>query len=285
MTDLKGRWVTFHHETQGRWAGVLTDTRANADGSISLTATSLHWLLSAKRTPRTGTTGNAPAGAVAQRVLRDVATETAIWLDTIVAEEDGGWLAYDTRGADLLDVLDRLAEDSGQEYDVTLADDGTIGFEWRSRLGVDKTGSVLLREGAEIGDVEATESIATIVNDVLAVADVGEWETAPGTVVEDPDSVTAYGRRQASERYLAADADSLEAIATAHVATLAQPVRSCRAALSARHPIGADIRQGDIVRVWLTGAAAADTFRIENRALDLDAGTVLLAGELGVDVA
>lgn len=282
--DPKGAWVVCETGLAGRWAGVITDRRPNPDGTISLAATSLHTLLAAKRTARNYTTGHAPAGAIAQRLLRDAATETTIWIDTIAADEDGALYAFDSRGDDLLRSLDQLANESGQEYDVTLGDDRKITLEWRVRLGSDKTGSVLLREGAELADVEVSESTANIVNDMLGVSDADEWPDAASAVAEDVDSITTYGRRQATKTYLGADPYSLEAFAAADVAVLALPVRAFRGTLAASHPVVAQIRHGDVIRVWLNGAGCADTLRVTNRALDAEMGQLVLAGELGVTV-
>lgn len=285
ISDLKGKWVRYEHAYAGRWAGVLTDTRPNTDGTTSLAASSLHWHLSAKRTSRTYQTGHSAAGVIAQRVLRDVATETTVWIGDIQADEDGALFAADTRGDDLIDVYDRLADQANQEYDLTVDDAGLITIEWRKRIGSDKTARVLLREGAEIGDVEVTESLATVVNDMLGVSDASDWPDAASAVAEDADSIASYGRRQATTTYQGADAQSLEAYAAADVAILAQPVRAFRAVMLARHPLVAEIRHGDIVRVWLKGANYAGTLRVTNRALDVDSGQLTIAGELGVDVA
>lgn len=285
FADPKGKWVVCETGLAGRWAGIFTDRRANTDGTMSLSARSLHELLAAKRTARNYTTGHAPAGEIAQRLLRDAATETTIWIDTIEADEDGSLYAFDSRGDDLLSALDSLASESGQEYDVTLGDDWKVTFAWRKRIGQDKSGQVLLREGAELADVEVSESLSTIVNDMLGVSDASEWPDAASAVAEDPDSIATYGRRQATKRYLGADPQSLEALASSDVAVLAQPVQAFRGTLAADHPVVADIRHGDIVRVWLGTAGYQGTLRVTNRALDVDAGQLVLAGELGVDVA
>lgn len=282
ITDAKGAWCIYEHPSQGRWSGVITDQRANTDASLSLTATSLHWLLSAKRTARKEHTGHLPAGALAQIAIRDTAVDTTLWLDTIEADEDGALFSQDWRGDDLVDVLDRLASTTGQEWDVTVADDGAITFLWRVRLGRDRTGTVLLREGIELADVEVTESIATIVNDMLGASDSDEWPDAASAVAEDPDSISAYGRRQDTQTYLGADPESLEAYAAADVAVLAQPVRAFRGTIPASHPVANEVRHGDIVGVWLRAANYAGTLRVTNRAVDIDAGTIALAGELGV---
>lgn len=284
LRDPKGWWLRYDHPTQGRWAGVIEDVQSRADGSVAIGAISLHKLLAGKRTARNYTTGHAPAGVIAQRALRDAATETTVWIDSVAADEDGALLSQDWRGADLVDVLDGLANSSGQEWDVTLEDDWSISWEWRVRLGLDRTGTVLLREGCELADVEVTESIATIVNDRLAVSDADEWPDAASAVAEDPDSIAAYGRQQDTAAYLGADAASLEAYALTDLATLAQPVRAMTATMAATHPLANEVRHGDIVRVWLKTGDFSGTCRITTRAVDVDLGTIALAGELDVDV-
>lgn len=278
--DLKGLWLVYDHATAGRWAGVVVDNQANGDGTMSLNATSMHWLLAKKRVSRRFKTGNAPPGALALRIVRDVANERVVWITDIQADEDGELVSYEFRGDDAGQAIATISYDSHQSYTVTVTDDGLLAFEWRVDLGSDKTGSVLLRENCELANVVVTESIDSVVNDIRAVSDERDWLTSVSSTQADPNSIDLYGRRQETRAYIGADSSSLAARARTDLLRDALPVRTVTADMAASHPMAAEVREGDYVLIWCEGANCVCKWRITNRALDNGWGTIHLAGDM-----
>jgi hypothetical protein len=279
IDDYLGRWVRWDHPLMGPWGGEIEDQPVNLGGGlIELSCTGFAAILKRYRTKKHYRAVSSPAGSLVLRAFADLAIKTPF--DTIGADTDGDPIAHTWRGDLLSSVVDRLAKASAHQYDATLADDWTIDFEFRRRTGSDKTGSVCLIEGYHIADGAITPSVSQLTNDILAVSGIRNWDKAPSTVAQAPNSIVTYGRRQAVQRYSGfTTARALESRAKVDLAALDDPVIPVTIRLSDREPQLSEIRQGDTIRVVSSSANAEYIVDITGRAVDADSGVVSLVGD------
>lgn len=278
--ELKGRWVRWDHHTMGTWVGVCLDDPADLDaGTIELSCESMHRQLKKRRTGFDEAPEPAPVGTLALRAIASANVDRDIWIDRFRADEDGPWITRSWRGDDLFDVIDALAQESGYEYDVFLADDGLLEFDFRRQIGGDYRQTILVAEGYDIAGGQVQPSIADLVNDRLAVSSDEQWADSSRTIVEHPVSRDTYGRMQDTEQYdYATHPSALRTRAEQDLATLALPAISITIRIPDRRPVLKRIRHGDTIRLWIASKNRQYDFRVTSRAINVDDGMVTLAG-------
>lgn len=282
VTDYLGKWVRWDHPTMGTWGGIVQDVVYDFQrGTVELSCDSFHDLFAKRRTPATYRQDSAPAGSIVLRAITDTNAEDAIGIDSAAADGDGPLFQIQWRGQELGSVIQSVASMAGMEYDVTVDDDTwSVDFEFRHRVGRDQTGSVLLVEGYQIVDGQATRSRANLVNDRLAASPESDWAKAKKTVVVNAASVDAYGRRQDTERYAGlTSVPALQSRARTDLLRLGQPAipLSIRVPDTERQLL--DVRNGDTIRLWSASANATYSFRVMNRAVVAAQGIVTLTGD------
>lgn len=281
-TTLLGAWVAWRSPQLGAWGGIVRRLPSDVgEGLVELSADSFHVLLKGVVTRRDYTTATGSAGELAINAIADAATDRQLWLDSWAADNTGPTKRIDRRGDDLYDVIDGLATDSGYEWDVTLADDWTINFEFRKRIGQDRTGRVLYADGYNVvpaGNV--SPSIEELANEIRAVPGDQRWESAPGVLVTDADSVRTYGRRSETRRYLGlSDIASLETQARLDLVTASVPAIPIAITVTIRDRQLPNVRIGDTVRYWSARQDARYALRIVSIAYEARDGSVKLAGD------
>jgi hypothetical protein len=279
---IKGRWLRFAHGTAGEWAGVITQTRA--DGYwIVLTAESFHVLLRKRVVPLDYGVMSAPAGALALRALSDVQRGGEyLWLSSRTADENGQPLDYEWRGGDLVDdVLRELVDASGYQWTVT----PDRAFQFRKRLGEDKSGSVCLVEGQHISVTETTGDLWTLVNVITAVTLDSTWRRSDSFQTRDDDSIQTFGRRyEATQEYPLAARSTLAPIVRERLDALSAPAEAVRLEVVDVGNAWADVRAGDRISAVLPSINAVAQIEVMAQSFDLDRGLMSLACRMAENV-
>lgn len=280
ITDFKGMWIRWDHNTMGTWGGKVIDTPVNfGAGTVELSCETFITELKRRRTRKSYRQVSAPPGSLVYRAFGDIASND-LPFDSILCDTSGNPVTIQWRSDMLISVVDKLARANGYQYDATLdPDDWSIDFQFRRQVGEDKTGEVLLIEGYQIADGNAVPSIANLVNDILAVDGLADWDDALTVPVVDPDSIQTYGRYQDTQRYYGfGSTESLYSRAKVDLATTTEPVTPVSFKLSDRETQLSNIRCGDDIRVFSASANAEWIVSITGRSVDVDSGVATLVG-------
>jgi hypothetical protein len=278
--DVKGMWVWWQHPTQGGWGGFVEADPVDTNRGRELSCVGFPALFGVRRGPFRAKPAKATAGQLALAALRTSANVDRLWLTGAEADTAGALIEQEWRGDSVLQVLDNLVQASGQEWRVVVQDDRSIIFEWRVMVGADRRSQVLLAEGYQIVSAEWRSSIATVVNDRLAVTGVERFAGRQRVVVQDASSILQFGRRQDSVAYPGhLRESSLRVAAQRDLRRLAQPAGPLSLRIAATEGLGLYLREGDWCRVWLASQPAPLDFRIRSRAALLDDGLVEFAGD------
>lgn len=281
VTDWKGMWVRWDHATMGTWGGKVIDTPVNfGAGTVELSCETFVTELKRRRTRKSYRQVSAPPGSLVYRAFGDISSND-LPFDSILCDTSGNPVTIQWRADMLISVVNKLATANGYQYDATLdPDDWSINFQFRRQVGEDKTGEVLLIEGREIADGTAVPSIANLVNDILAVDGLADWDDALTLPVVDPDSIQTYGRYQDTQRYYGfGSTESLYSRAKVDLLTTTQPVIPVSFKISDRETQLSNIRQGDTIRVFSSSANAEWIVSITGRSVDVSSGVATLVGD------
>lgn len=278
--DLKGLWVWWQHPTQGGWGGFVEADPMDTGRGRELSCAGFAALFDVRRGPERARPSRATAGQLALTALWSSQHLDRLWLTGAAADTAGTLLEQEWRGESVLSILSNLVSTSGQEWRVVTSDDRTIRFEWRVMAGDDRRNQVLLAEGYQIVDASWRPTIATVVNDRMAVTGVSAFAARQRVVVQDRDSILTYGRRQDRVSYAGLLRESgLLVAARRDLRTAAQPAGPLSVRILATEGLGLYLREGDWCRVWLAGARSPLDFRIRARAVNVNDGTVEYAGD------
>lgn len=280
ISDFKGKFIRWDHPTLGPWGGVVLETQVSMGrGTLELSAESFVTNMRKKRTRKSYKQVSAPAGSIVFRAFADVAVNN-LHYDSIGIDTDGDPISYQWRGDDLFTLVSSVARTSGKSFDVTLADDWSINFQFRNQTGTNRAYNVLLVEGYQIPDGTLTASLVPAFNDILAVsADANDWSKAPSAVALLGSSIQTYGHMQDTRKYYGLSSkQALYTQAKVDLLTIGTPVKPITLRLSDREPQLADFIQGDTIRVWSADANERYLVTIAGRAVDADSGTVTLVG-------
>lgn len=275
-----GKWMRWDSPL-GVWGGIVTDATVGVrDRTTELTVTSMHRLLSTRRTPTTYRLASGPAGGLAIRAIQDAASDAEQWVSTYAADMDGPNLSVEWHGESVADVIGFVADAGGMEWDCSMGADWRVAFEMRPRLGRDLTGSVLLIEGREVHEATIRATLDGVANDVLAVANEDGWRKSRKRVAVDGDSIDRYGRIQATLPLTeVSSGQTLLQYARAELDRTAYPKVPLSIEMPARHRLCSLFRHGDTVRLWLPSAGIRCGFRVVSRACDTDTGIAVFSGD------
>ncbi|MCC6313432.1 MAG: hypothetical protein IT337_05430 [Thermomicrobiales bacterium] len=284
IDDYLGTYVRFDHPTMGPWAGKIEATNINIDGaSIELVCESMAGAMKKRRTKKAQRQASAPAGSHVLRAFADLAVNDLPY-DDIQADTDGDPIARTWNADDLFNVVTGLARESEHAFDVTIDDDWLVAFAFRRQLGEDKTGDVVLAEGYQIAGGSIVPTVANLVNDLLVASGEVNWRDATTTAVVNPASAQTYGLRQGTARY--DGFSSPQALATRARIDLQRrgvPTIPVSFKLSDREPLLAEIRTGDIIRVWSASANAMYLVSVTGRSVDAESGVATLVGNAEIE--
>lgn len=278
LPDPRGRWIEWAHGPL-YWAGVVTACEDNEDGVTSeLVGRTWEWLLQGRRMPRFGNLEAANPGDLLRRAVAD-RSRASDWIGVAIeCDRVGAAVPLASRGADLLDLLRDVARQGQGDYRV---DHRTRTIVYRRRLGIDRSGSVVVTEGRHVLSRRRSLDLEASYNEVLVTPRDEPYGRTRSAEVRDDAAIRRHGLRQT--------AVVLDGIVT-------------RAALgpAAEAELDRVVRRGQTLAVELTNAdrvwgrfAEGDTilavlpsvnarYRLRTRVLTYDTDTDLLgvAGEI-----
>lgn len=274
---IKGHWIRVSHTTAGQWGGVITQTRV--DGYwVELTAESFHVLLRQRTISLDYGIESLPPGSLALRAIKDVQTHeyTHVWKAT--ADESGEPMDYEWRGGDIVDdVLRELVRASGHQWRVN----PDRSFEWRVRLGEDKSGDVCLVEGVTLVNVESSGDLWTMANEITGMSSDARWSERTAYVQDDESSIRAYGRRfQKTLTYPYATRSTIVPHVRDDLKQLRYPAEAIRADILDDGESWEDVREGDIISVILPSMNVLTRIEIVTQQFDFDSGLMSIAGRI-----
>jgi hypothetical protein len=272
---LGSKWVRLETADLPAWGGVVTTMRW-APGTLELGAESFHALLRRRRVPRTYGQQRATAGALAQRAYRDVQADDYTFIRTFEADETGDPIDFEWHGGDLADdVFRELATASGQEWTV----DADRAAEWRVRLGADKSGTVHLAYPHEIVSYSLTGDLWTVENDIEGEAADTAFAAPVYDQAEDNASVKTRGRYQTTRTYPnVVSKGTVRPKVKRDLERLANPTQVVTMTVANVAHCWGKFQLGDTILATLPGADSRLRVRLGAIAVDVDGGTMELAG-------
>lgn len=278
VDDYHDLYLVYRHPVMGYWVGIIKETRTRSGQVLEFSARSLVRKLRKTTTRRTYVQQRASAGALVFRALQDNGHERPLF-DRIEFDDAGPLMSVEWHADDRFQIVDRLAKAAGMQYRVDFSSAWRTTFQFRQRVGEDKSGDVLLAEGVNVSDVEIVKSTDEIENKILAVSADDEWADAPFVRVADGASIAEHGLAQGTRRYSGVSSPGvLAGRALQELRDVSQPKIAITLRMSARDSILADIREGDRVRLWSESANARYLFDVERRALNDATGDVQVFG-------
>ena len=192
--DLRGWWIAWEHPDIGPWGGVVSDVALRDSGVLEIAGQGWLSLLEKRLTRRRDTTITAPAGAIANRIVRQAGSGAPTGIAGVDCEAWGDFVSWRDDGGEVLPALSRLARMSDQEYVVGPAD---RVFYWRRAYGTDRRRSVQLFAGIHVTSWRPAWSLAPVVTEVvLTPSDRSRFATAPAVSGYDADAYARFGSRQ-----------------------------------------------------------------------------------------
>lgn len=270
-------WVKYIHACLPNWGGVIT-VPSWQPGTFELAAESFHVLMRRRRVPRLYGQQEATPGALASRAYHDVVADDPMLITDFQADEWGDPVSWEWKGGDLHDdILRQLASASGQEWTV----DADRNAQWRTRLGEDKTGSVMLHYPHEIVDYIHTTDLWTAENDIEGTGTNANYKRSWVYTREHIDSIKQIGRYQTSRRYeRVIKGMSLAREVASDVAKNAWPAETLDLTTVNVGQSWSRYDLGDSIGITIPDANLRTTVRIISRSVDIDTQTE----RLGVEV-
>lgn len=262
-TDVIGAWCFWNHPTEGPFAGIIDDDPSDiGNGTIALSATGLgHALLIDRITPVLIQPDTGHAGALAKRALSFAQTADPLPFRAVTCDESGPTVLVEWRGESIYDVLQNLARQTDQEWDVICDSERNLDFVWREQIGVDQRDRILISEGYQVSSGRIDHSRLSVVNDITGISATDDFEKSAFARIENETSRARYGRRQEVRRYESAVSKlSVRARVRSDIRESAFAPSLVTVSLAALNTINLYIRHGDTVRYWS---------RARNRELDL----------------
>lgn len=268
-------WVRYQYPGLPDWGGVVTSPEWSEAGDYALSAESHHVLMRKRVVPRLAKFTAAPAGAIAKRAYSSVQGDDYCFIKDFQADEDGDPVAVDPRGGDLMDdVLRQLATASGEEWTV----DADRNAYWRTKLGSDKTGTVLISWPHEVVAYVYAADLWTVTNDLIGVAADQRHERSAWVEYDHTSSVREIGRYQATKRYEhVVNKSTLKPLILRDLRRFAWPAETMDLTTVNVGKSWSLYHLGDTIQVALPLANAIRSVRITARAVDIDSGTERLA--------
>lgn len=284
---LKGRWLWWEHPTAGAWGGVITATDAGK-WTTRVTAEQFAVLLRKRRTNvNYGSMSMSPGSLALIYMTGAERNGDSYMLTSWTAEECGTALEMQPRGGDLCDdILPQLAA-FGYQWRVKATTMTERAFEFRSRLGTDKRGSVLLSDGRHLVSINATGDLWTVANSIIGVAGDTNFQEANGYQLDDDRSIRTLGRRyEATIAYTGVVTRStIVPLVKRDLADRKYPREVYTAEVVDEDSIWSQFREGDIVSVASASLNYQGPMDVDIRSLDMSTQTMTIAGLIRWDEA
>ncbi len=280
VLDCEGYWLSFRiHQmgAYGSWAGVVQQIRHDgASGTTEIAAQSNEALLDARRTAKAYTISDGDAGGIAKKVVADNGWEGSAYLQGYRIGPTG-LVDIAIRAEQVIDAVDQLAALADAEWRVTW----DRYFEFADRLGVDRTATVVLLEGRDVGaSWEIIRDVRPRVNDLLAMSGVDRYARKTAVVVLDEVSVEAIGQRQGAIVFPYLIKESLlRPAAKKELARLARLGRGATLDVLNTRGAWAAFAEGDTVRLRLPSVGIRADLRIMVRTYSSSSDQLTISGE------
>lgn len=280
LLDCEGYWFQFGKETDdlGPWCGIVQQVVHDlATATTEVAAQTNEALLDARRTAEEYEASDADAGGLAYKVIADNSWENSAFIQQEPRIGMTGLVDVSIRAEQVVDAIDQLAALAGAEWRVTW----DRYFEFADRLGEDKTGSVVLLEGRDIGaNSQVIRDVRPRVNDLLMMSGVDRYTRKTAVVVLDEESIEEIGPRQAAmvDPYMIKES-LLRPAAKSELARLARLGKGATLEVLDTNGAWAQIREGDIVTLRLPSVDLWVNYRIMVRVYSSDSNTLTVSGE------
>lgn len=283
-SPLKGRWLWWEHPTAGAWGGVITRSEVG-QWMTSVTAEQFHVLLRKRRlSANYGPMALSPGSLALMFLTSAERAGESFMLTGWTAEEGGETIDLEPRGGDLCDdVLPELAS-FGYQWRVTSDTMDERAFEFRRRLGSDKSRTVLISEGRTIplGGLRTTGDLWTVANSIVGIGGGDAWKQAAGYQLDDESSMRALGRRY--ETTIAYSGVATRSTIVPRVkqdlARLAYPNEIAEIQVVDDDYAWRDFREGDTITVAAASVNLHAPFEVDIRSVDMTSGLMTIAGRL-----
>ena len=279
---LKGRWLWWEHPTAGAWGGVITATDVGK-WQTQITAEQFAVLLRKRRTNSNyGAMSMSPGSLALMFMTSAERNGDTLMLTSWTAEECGTALNMQPRGGDLCDdILSQLAS-YGYQWRIKATTMTERAFEFRTRLGTDKRGSVMLSDGRHLVDVSSAGDLWTVANSILGVAGDSDFTSATGYQLDDDRSIRTLRRRfEATIPYTGVVTRStIVPLVKQDLKALAYPKEVYTADIVDEDSIWATYREGDIVSIASASLNYQGPMDVDIRSLDMRQQVMTIAGKL-----
>jgi hypothetical protein len=289
-TDLRGHWIAYEHPSAGRWGGVVS-VCAPRNGLVEIGAHGFEVLLRKRLVTEAGGRNRplaAPPGALLWKAIKLADRHGPTYVRRGRIDEHGSPVQAVWQAADVYeDVIPELTDALDREWEV---EPDTRKVNYAKRLGRDRSGSVKLVLGREISDpaYEWVEDHWATVNVLHGTAELvlnarGAPRSRPFPIAAtevNHASVRRWGAMEAAvDLGRVGSRDALRDRLKRELNRLADPPAAVRLTTVDEGGVWSRFREGDDVAVELGDAGIRGTVRVRIRALDVEAGTLEIAGD------
>jgi len=180
------------------WGGVIDLPRVRQYGEVSVTAYSADGIWLSRRTPKSRYFTAAPPGTIFQTLIEE---EHALWPTKVtIGDIYGGGVGrtIEYHYHQLAKRFKDLARLTGMDFWFEpVLEDGVLSFtaHWTETRGSDRSGTLTLEEGRNIGDVSMKEQ-GPIYNTIVVAGEGVTWGDRITSETEDAASRDTYGYRE-----------------------------------------------------------------------------------------
>jgi len=280
LLDCEGFGLSFRIQKMGLfgyWSGVIQQIRFDgASGTTEIAAQTNEALLDARRTAKSYDVTDGDAGGIAAKVIADNGWEGSAF---IAGYRIGptGLADISIRAEQVVDAIDQLAALVDGEWRVTW----DRWFEFADRLGVDRTATVVLLEGRDVGATwEIIRDVRPRVNDLLAMSGVDAYTRKTAVVVLDSVSIEEIGQRQGAIVFPYLIKESLlRPAAKKELQRLARLGRGATLDVLDTHGAWSAFAEGDTVRLRLPSVGLTADLRVMVRTYSSSSDQLTISGE------
>lgn len=274
----EGYWFSYRHRRLGPWAGVIQQVIHDlGTGTTEVAAETFEALFDKRLTEDDYEIPTGDAGGLAKKAIMDVGRGGSVYITSFKIGVTG-LVDVIARGEQLVDLVDQLAALADAEWRVTTS----RVFEFAPKLGENKTASVVLLNGRDIGpNSRIMGDRRPKVNKVVAKSGVSAYTRKTAVVVRDDRSIERTGEREGEIvfPYLIRQSALLPA-ARKELARLLRLGRSATIEVLDTHGAWSAFREGDVVRLRVPSCGVRLDFRIMVRAWDSTSDRLMVSGEL-----
>jgi hypothetical protein len=279
---LKGKWLWWDHPTAGPWGGVITRTEPG-QWMTRIVAEQFNVLLRHRRTATAeAATGIAPGSLALYYLTGAERNGDSFLLTGMTAEEGGQAVDLEPRGGDLCDDIMPMLAGYGYQWRVRAWSMDERLFEFRTRLGTDKRGTVLLSEGRHVTGARTTGDLWTVANSIVGVSGEQDWRDAAGYQLDDDASIRTLGRRyETTIAYTGvATRSTIAPLVKRDLALRRYPQEIGEVQVVDEELIWSEIREGDTVSILSQHLNYHGPMEVDIRSLDARSNVLTLAGRL-----